>query len=61
MNLTLRRCFQLFWLLSMLITRTINGMLKDKIDICALFVAPRTYNRISQGSYQNQVMEPGYQ
>ena len=38
-------------------------MFKDKIDIYVpvFFVAPRTYNRISQGPYQNQVMEPGCQ
>ena len=36
MNLTLRRCFDLFWLLSVLITRTTDGMLKDNIDIMCL-------------------------
>ena len=61
MNWTLRRCFNFFWLLSVLITRTAGGMLKDKIDMLAFYVAPRPYNRISQGSYQNQVMDPGCQ
>ena len=60
MNLTLRRLFT-FLAKSVLITRTTDGMLKDKIDIYVpvFFVASRTCKRISQGSYQNQVMDPG--
>ena len=36
MNLTLKGCFLIFWLLSVLITKTTDGMLKDNIDIMCL-------------------------
>ena len=50
MNLTLRRLFT-FLAKSVLITRTTDGMLKDKIDIYVpvFFVASRTYKGLARG------------